>query len=115
MSEKQVKINLKDELSDKDIQVINKLECEVHNEFYTGAEYYKLKENLGIYYSSYKEEPELKYKKPLKYGVTKEEFDYVHNTFNRIDNKYANILDEHWRRIDFSVIWLAENNMLEIN
>ena len=108
MSEKQVKINLKDELSDKDIQVINKLECEVHNEFYTGAEYYKLKENLGIYYSSYKEEPELKYKKPLKYGVTKEEFDYVHNTFNRIDNKYANILDEHWRRIDFSVIWLAE-------
>jgi len=42
MSEKQVKINLKDELSDKDIQVINKLECEVHNEFYTGAEYYKL-------------------------------------------------------------------------
>jgi len=32
----------------------------------------------------------------------------MYNTFNRIDNKYADILEEHWRRIDFSVIWLAE-------
>lgn len=108
MSEKQIKFNLKDELDDKDMQIIKKLECEIHNEFYTGAEYYRLKENLGIYYSFYKEEPEQKYKKPLKYGVTKEEFDYVHNTFNRIDNKYAEILDEHWRKIDFDTIWFTE-------
>ena len=108
MEEQEQGFNLKDELTDKDIQIIKKLECEIHNGLYNEFEYIRLKESLGIYHSSYNEDPENKYKKPFKYGVNKKDFDYICSKFNEIDNKYSKILNNIKRKIGFDEIWLSD-------
>ena len=86
-------IDLKRELTAEEVKIIEKLEVKIENSLYNGAEYEKLKTAIGVYFSKYDKDKELKYKKPLKYGVTKEEYDKIYNKFIEIDEKYEKIID----------------------
>lgn len=101
-------IDLKKELTNKDLAIIEKLEVNIEDGFYTQSRYEDVKEDLGIYYSNYDADREQRYIKPLKYGVTKKEFDYLSNRFSEIDKKYEEMLEGNYRRKTFKDIWLKE-------
>lgn len=102
-------IDLKRELTAEEVKIIEKLESKIENRLYNGAEYEKLKAEIGIYYSKYDKDKELKYKKPLKYGVSKEEYDKIYNKFAEIDEKYEKLLEVDIPKKSFESIWLKEN------
>lgn len=101
-------IDLKRELTAEEVKIIEKLEVKIENSLYNGAEYEKLKTAIGVYFSKYDKDKELKYKKPLKYGVTKEEYDKIYNKFTEIDEKYENLLEVNIPKKSFEAIWLNE-------
>lgn len=101
-------IDLKEELTEVALNIIERLEVKIKGKLYTKYEYEDLKESLGIYCSKYDSNKEQKYIKPLKYGVTKEEYDYIFTIFNEIDNKYKELLKGNCRKINFENIWFRE-------
>ena len=102
-------IDLKRELTAEELKIIEKLEVKIENSLYNGAEYEKLKTAIGIYFSKYDKDKELKYKKPLKYGVTKEEYDKIYNKFTEIDEKYENLLEVNIPKKSFEAIMNIED------
>lgn len=101
-------INLEKELTNIELSIIRKLEVEINKGFYTPCEYQNLKEHLGIYHIMNENDKELKYLKPSKYGVSKNEYNQLCNKFEEIDNKYANLLNSNFRRTSFENVWLRE-------
>lgn len=89
------------ELTEEEIHVLERLEIRVEEKNYTIAEYIELKKYIGIYDVDYEKTENKKYIKPLKYGITRKEFDYVCNTFNKIDQKYEKELSIVRRKIQF--------------
>lgn len=90
-----------EELTEEAIHVLEKLEIIIDEKIYTIAEYIELKKYIGIYEIDYEKTKNKKYIKPSKYGITKKEFDYISNTFNRIDQKYEKELSIVRRKIQF--------------
>ncbi len=101
-------IDLKKELTEKEIEIIEKLEVKIEDRLYTAYKYEDIKETLGIYCSKNDKHKELKYKKPEKYGISKEEYDLIIVKFNKIDNKYEELLGVDFKRRDFNYIWFKE-------
>lgn len=101
-------IDLKRELTIEEIKIIEKLEAKIENKLYNGYEYEDLKEAAGIYFSRWDENKELKYMKPLKYGVTKSEYNQICNKFEKIDAKYEELLQINMKKRNFECIWFRE-------
>lgn len=83
-------IKLLEELSNKDIEVLNKLDIIIENKNYSRYEYDIVKQKFGMYFNEREDELEVKkIKKSLKKkNVSCEEYNNVLNTFDKIDNKY---------------------------
>lgn len=101
-------IDLKKELSTEEIKTLEKLEIKIENKLYNGLEYEDLKEAAGIYCSKYEKNKELKYMKPSKYGVSKNEYDQLFDKFEKINIKYKELLEIDMRKRDFEYIWFRE-------
>lgn len=101
-------IDLKKELTEIELEIIEKLEVKIEDKLYTAHKYEEVKETLGIYYSKNDKDKELKYKKPMKYGISKKEYDLITAKFTKIDNKYKELLGVDFKKRDFDYIWFKE-------
>lgn len=86
-------VDLTRELNKKDIKILKKLGIKVQNKKYTEHEFEDILIRLGAYYKDENMTPnDLKYVKPLnKTKVTEEEYNYISEKMDNINNKY-NIL-----------------------
>lgn len=101
-------IDLKKELTTEEIKTLEKLEIKIENKLYNGLEYEDLKDAAGIYCSKYDKNKELKYMKPLKYGVGKREYNKICKKIENMDKKYEELLEIDIRKRNFEDIWFRE-------
>lgn len=85
-------IDVKSELTLENMKIIEKFGVNIKDGLYTGSEYDKLSNDLGICYAEDPSEEILRYVKPSSYGISKEEFDKLYEKFNEIDNKFEELL-----------------------
>ncbi len=83
-------IDLRKYITNKELEILKKLEITIKDKVYTGYEYEWLKINLLLYYKD-KEmyEEELKNVKPLKEkDVSEKQYNKILNKFSKLDKKY---------------------------
>lgn len=82
-------INIKNELTNMEIDLLKKLNITLENKIYTEYEYECLKLDIAEYYKDDDmDKEELKYVKPLENGITRIDYNNLLKTFEKIDQKY---------------------------
>lgn len=83
--------SVKDELNDKDLEILSKLGIKIEDEVYTEYELECLTVDVGAYYKDETmSDIELEYVKDLeKTGVTQEEYNYISDKIDRIYDKFS--------------------------
>ncbi len=85
-------IDVKSKLTAEDMKIIEKFGVNIKDGLYTGIEYDKLSDNLGMCYAEDPNEENLRYVKPSSYGISEEEFDKLYDKFCGIDDKFEELL-----------------------
>lgn len=83
-------IDIKKEITKKELELLEKLEIIIKDKIYTRYEYERLKMDLLLYYKDEDmDEEELKNVKPLKEkDVSEKQYNKILNKFSKLDKKY---------------------------
>lgn len=86
-------IDLRKKITNKELELLKKLEIVIEDKIYTGYEYERLKMNLLLYYKDDDmDEEELKNAKSLKArGVSEKEYNKILNKFSKLDRIYQKL------------------------